>query len=58
MTIRLENTGTDEAISTTANIDLPFEGTKEAFIGKIKPNNDAPAVFSLDGGTGGDYPYT
>lgn len=58
MTIRLENTGTDEAISTTAMIDLPFDGTKEAFIGKIKPNNDGPAVFSLDGGTGGDYPYT
>ncbi len=58
MTIRLENTGTDEAISTTANIDLPFEGTKEAFIGKIKPNNDGPAVFSLDGGKGGNYPYT
>ena len=58
MTIRLENTGTDEAISTTAEIDLPFSGTKEAFIGKIKPNNDGPAVFSLDGGNGGDYPYT
>ena len=58
MTIRLENTGTDEAISTTAEIDLPFGGTKDAFIGKIKPNNDGPAVFSLDGGNGGDYPYT
>ncbi|KAF1076421.1 COG1361 S-layer family protein [Methanogenium sp. MK-MG] len=58
MTIRLENTGTDEAISTTAEIDLPFEGTKKAFIGKIKPNNDAPAIFSLDGGKGGDYHYT
>ncbi|WAI00622.1 COG1361 S-layer family protein [Methanogenium organophilum] len=58
MTIRLENTGTDEAIATMAVIDLPFTGTKEAFIGKIKPNNDGPAVFSLDGGTGGDYPYT
>ena len=58
MTIRLENTGTDEAIATTAETDLPFAGTKEAFIGKIKPNNDAPAVFSLDGGKGGDYPYT
>lgn len=58
MTIRLENTGTDEAIATTAEIDLPFSGTKEAFIGKIKPNNDGPAVFSLEGGAGGDYPYT
>lgn len=58
MIIRLENTGTDKAITTTAQIDLPFAGTKEAYIGKIKPNNDAPAVFSLDGGRGGDYPYT
>ena len=58
MTIRLENTGTDEAIATTAEINLPFSGTKEAFIGKIKPNNDGPAVFSLEGGPGGDYPYT
>ncbi|WFN34635.1 hypothetical protein L1S32_00500 [Methanogenium sp. S4BF] len=58
MTIRLENTGTDEAIATTAEMDLPFAGSKEAYIGKIKPNNDAPAVFSLDSGKGGDYPYT
>lgn len=58
MTIRLENTGTDEAIGTTAKTDLPFAGIKEAYIGKIKPNNDAPAVFSLDSGKGGDYPHT
>ena len=48
LTIRLENTGTGDARSTMATIDLPVSGTKEAFIGKIKPGNDAPAVFSLD----------
>ncbi|HMK16495.1 MAG TPA: hypothetical protein VK450_06205, partial [Methanomicrobiales archaeon] len=26
-------------------------------IGKIKPGNDAPAVFMLDGGKGGTYRY-
>jgi hypothetical protein len=41
-----------------ANVDLPMTGTKEAFIGKIKPGNDAPAIFMLDGGEGGTYPYT
>ncbi|NYT05992.1 MAG: S-layer protein [Methanomicrobiales archaeon] len=56
--IRLENTGTGDATSTKAEIDLPFSGNKESFIGKIKPDNDAPAVFSLDASGAGDYDYT
>jgi hypothetical protein len=58
LTIRIENTGTGEAKQVSAKIDLPSEGTKEAFIGKIKPGNDAPAVFLLEGLKGGNYPYT
>jgi hypothetical protein len=58
LTIRIENTGTGEAKQVSATIDLPAEGTKEAFIGKIKPGNDAPAVFLLEGLKGGNYPYT
>ena len=58
LTIRIENTGTGDAKSTVANIDLPFEGNKEAYVGKIKPGNDAPAIFSLDAGAAGDYEYT
>jgi len=58
LTIRIENTGTGEAKQVSAKIDLPAEGTKEAFIGKIKPGNDAPAVFLLEGLKGGNYPYT
>lgn len=55
--IRLENTGTGDATSTKAEIDLPFSGNKESFIGKIKPDNDAPAVFTLDAGEADDYEY-
>ncbi len=58
LTIRIENTGTGEAKQVSATVDLPAEGGKEAFIGKIKPGNDAPAIFLLEGLKGGTYPYT
>ena len=57
LTIRIENTGTGEAKQVSATVDLPADGTKEAFIGKIKPGNDAPAIFLLEGMKGGNYPY-
>lgn len=57
LTIRIENTGTGEAKQVAATVDLPMTGSKEAFIGKIKPGNDAPAIFMLDGADGGTYTY-
>jgi len=57
LTIRVENTGTGEAKQVSAVIDLPVEGKKEAFIGKIKPGNDAPVIFLLEGAKGGTHPY-
>lgn len=57
LTIRIENTGTGDAKSTKASTDLPFTGGREAFIGKIRPGNDAPAVFTLDAKSPGDYTY-
>jgi hypothetical protein len=57
LTVRIENTGTGEAKKVSAKVNLPAEGTKEAFIGKIKPGNDAPAIFLLEGMKGGNYPY-
>ena len=57
ITIRIENSGTGDAKSTVARIDLPFEGNREAYIGKIKPGNDAPAIFSLDEVPEGEYEY-
>jgi len=57
LTIRIENTGTGDAKQIAATVDLPMTGTNQSFIGKIKPGNDAPAVFLLDGAKGGTYPY-
>ena len=57
LTIRIENTGTGDAKQVSAKIDLPSEGNKEAFIGKIKPGNDAPAIFLLEGANAGNHPY-
>ncbi len=57
LTIRIENTGTGEAKQVSAKIDLPSEGNKEAFIGKIKPGNDAPAIYLLEGAKAGNHPY-
>ncbi len=56
--IRIENTGTDEAKSVEATIDIPLPGTKEAFVGKIEPANDAPAPFNLQADRSGEIPYT
>lgn len=56
--IRVENTGTDDAKSVNAKIDIPLSGTKEAFVGKIEPNNDAAAPFNLKADQAGNLPYT
>jgi len=56
--IRIENTGTDDARSVSARIDTPLPGAREAFVGKIEPNNDAPAPFNLQADRAGDIPYT
>jgi hypothetical protein len=58
LTIRIENTGTGEAKQVSATVDLPVEGKKESFIGKIKPGNDAPVIFLLEGANAGNHPYT
>jgi hypothetical protein len=56
--IRIENTGTDDARSVSARIDIPVPGEKEAFVGKIEPENDAPAPFNLRADRAGEIPYT
>lgn len=57
LVIRLENTGTDNANSVKASIDLPMTGGKDAYVGKIEPDNDAPAVFALQAKNPGTYTY-
>jgi hypothetical protein len=56
--IRVQNTGTGEAKTVDAVTNLGIPGANEAFIGKIKKGNDAPATFILDGAKPGTYPYT
>lgn len=56
--IRLENTGTGRAESVVAYLDAPLSGQREAFIGSIRPGNDAPAVFRLTAAEGGETPTT
>ncbi len=57
LTVRIENAGSGNAKSVKANIDIPFRGTKTAFLGKIEPDNDAPAIFNLYAEDAGDYRY-
>ncbi len=57
LVVRLQNTGTDTANSVKASIDLPFSGSADAFVGRIEPNNDAPAVYALVAGDPGTYTY-
>ncbi len=57
LVIRLENTGTDNADSVKASIDLPFAGSRDAYVGKIEPDSDAPAVFTLQAGEPGTHSY-
>jgi len=57
LTIRIENAGNGNAKSVKANIDIPFRGTKTAFLGKIEPDNDAPAIFNLYADDAGEYKY-
>lgn len=55
--IRLGNTGTGEARSIRAAIDLPLQGIREAYIGTIRAGSDAPAVFTLVAEENGEMPY-
>ncbi|MGB3460003.1 MAG: hypothetical protein WBB08_12095 [Halobacteriota archaeon] len=56
--VRIENAGDGDAKSVKATItDLPFSGVKEAFLGKIEPDDDSPAVFTLIPGAGGSFEY-
>ncbi|RCV65614.1 hypothetical protein C5S53_02875 [Methanophagales archaeon] len=56
--VRIENAGDGDAKSVKATItDLPFSGVKEAFLGKIEPDDDSPAVFTLIPNESGSFGY-
>ncbi len=58
LTMRIENSGNGDARSVKVDLNIPFEGTKTAFLGKIKPDDDAPGVFIIYAVESGDTPYT
>lgn len=56
LVVRVENTGTDRATSVRATLDSGFAGTKDAFIGSIDKDSDAPAIFFLQATKEGTVP--
>jgi hypothetical protein len=56
LVVRVENTGTDRATSVRASLDSGFAGTKDAFIGSIDKDSDAPAIFYLQASKDGTVP--
>ncbi|NJD75605.1 MAG: hypothetical protein FIB08_00725 [Candidatus Methanoperedens sp.] len=58
VTMRIENSGTGDAKSARVIVAVPSEGNKTVFLGKIKPNDDAPAVFTFLAAESGDIPYS
>ncbi|MBI4362707.1 MAG: hypothetical protein HY558_05985 [Euryarchaeota archaeon] len=55
--VKVENIGNAEAKSVVARADLPFEGNREAALGKIEAGDDAPAVFIFRTNQAGAIPY-
>src|SRR3989344_4915150 len=52
---RLENVGEGDADSINADIACPFNGNKKAFLGQLKKDEDAPAVFNLVSTRSGEF---
>ncbi len=57
LTIRIENNEQGDARSVKAEIDIPVTGDKSAFLGKIAPDEDAPAVYMLKADKSGRIDY-
>jgi hypothetical protein len=56
--MRIENSGTGEAKSVKVKLDAPSEGTRTAFLGKIKPDDDAPGIFTFYAARDGNIPIS
>jgi len=55
--LQIENSGHGDAESVKVAIDIPFEGTRTAFLGKIESDDDAPCIFNFRATESGDIPY-
>lgn len=52
---RLENVGTGDADSISSQLECPFSEAKKAFLGQLKKDEDAPAVFDVTSSRPGTY---
>ena len=52
---RLENVGYGDADAISADVNCPFSPAKKAFIGQLKKDEDAPAVFELTSQQSGSF---
>ena len=57
LTFKIENSGHGDAESVKVTIDIPFEGAKTMFLGKIEADDDAPCLFTFRATESGDIPY-
>ncbi|NOQ33287.1 MAG: hypothetical protein GQ567_03690 [Methanosarcinales archaeon] len=55
--LQIENSGHGDAESVKVTIDIPFDGTRTAFLGKIEADDDAPCIFNFRATESGDIPY-
>jgi len=55
--LQIENSGHGDAESVKVTVDIPFEGTRTAFLGKIEADDDAPCIFNFRATESGDIPY-
>ena len=57
LTLRIENTGDGTAESVEVNVDHPFEGLKQSFIGSLDSDEDGPAVLTFIVNKKGDFEF-
>jgi len=50
LTLKIENIGTTDADNVKVNLESPFLGDSESYLGKIQKNEYANAVFALNSG--------
>ena len=53
LTVKIENTGTGDASGVTARLESGLEGDTLAYLGEIKKDDYANAIFTLDGAKNG-----
>ncbi len=57
LTLRIENFGKGDANSIKVELEHPFEGGKEAFMGTLESDEDGPAVFTFIANKKGEFEF-